>query len=419
MAVRLTETGINRALREAAEKGRCDLADVTAPGLRLRVGKTGGAAWVLACRDKTGGMRRFPLGAWPALGIADARKAAGALRLQVQAGADPIAERRRTRQQAADAKAGIGTLAALLDAYGGPRKPPGEGEPKPRVIGPGAGMKSWPDGRRQIENVFAKHLARPVASLDAVDLQATADAHPARQSASAATRYLRPILKWAAKRRMVSAGAAAIEPPATVGKRDRVLTVAELRAIVPALRDGADRYRQAMWFMLLTLARREEVCGATWGQVDVAAAEWTIPTTKNGQPHVVPLSAPALAMLRAIRPDGAAADAVVFATRSGGRLANLDRATKAVMADTGTAGWTRHDLRRTGATLLGEMGVEPHVIEAALNHTALHSQLAATYNRARYRPAVKAALDMLADRLDGIALGGAVVVPLRPAAASA
>lgn len=62
----------------------------------------------------------------------------------------------------------------------------------------------------------------------------------------------------------------------------------------------------------------------------------------------------------------------------------------------GTPGWTRRDLRRTGATLLGELGVEPHVIEAAL--TAIHSRLASTYNQARYLPAVRTALQMLADR---------------------
>jgi hypothetical protein len=61
---------------------------------------------------------------------------------------------------------------------------------------------------------------------------------------------------------------------------------------------------------------------------------------------------------------------------------------------------------------MGEAGELPHVIEAALNHTAVHSQLAATYNQARYRPEVAAALQRLADHLDGIEAGGAVVVNL-------
>ncbi len=82
------------------------------------------------------------------------------------------------------------------------------------------------------------------------------------------------------------------------------------------------------------------------------------------------------------------------------------------MHETDTSGWTRHDLRRTGATLMGENGVEPHVIEAALNHVALHSRLAATYNRARYFPAVRTALQALADQMDVLAESSAEAVRL-------
>ena len=83
------------------------------------------------------------------------------------------------------------------------------------------------------------------------------------------------------------------------------------------------------------------------------------------------------------------------------------------MEASATAGWTRHDLRRTGATMLGEMGELPDIIEAALNHVAIHSPLAATYNRSRYRPQVGMALQRLADELDKIENGGAVIVPFR------
>jgi integrase len=156
--------------------------------------------------------------------------------------------------------------------------------------------------------------------------------------------------------------------------------------------------------MLLTLARREEVCAARWRDIDLDAEEWRIPDTKNGLPHRVPLSRQAMALLRALRPGGP--EALVFRTaakRGGeGRLANWDREAKLLMAETSTAGWTRHDLRRTGATLLGELGVEPHIVEAGLNHTAIHSRLASTYNQARYLPAVRHALQRLADLLDSI-----------------
>ena len=107
-----------------------------------------------------------------------------------------------------------------------------------------------------------------------------------------------------------------------------------------------------------------------------------------------------------------AADELVFRTFAGGPISNWDRETKALQEASGTEGWTRHDLRRTGATMLGEMGELPDIIEAALNHVSIHSPLAATYNRSRYRPQVAMALQRLADALDGIEAGAAKVVPL-------
>jgi len=103
---------------------------------------------------------------------------------------------------------------------------------------------------------------------------------------------------------------------------------------------------------------------------------------------------------------------LIFATSTGAPLGNWDRETKALQEASDTQGWTRHDLRRTGATMLGEMGELPDIIEAALSHVSIRSPLAATYNRSRYRPQVAAALQRLADALDGIEAGAAKVVPL-------
>jgi hypothetical protein len=77
MTVRMTETAIQAAAKRAAESGkRLDISDATLPGLRLRLTPAGGRSWVLACRDTLGGMRRFPLGDHPAMGISEAREAA-------------------------------------------------------------------------------------------------------------------------------------------------------------------------------------------------------------------------------------------------------------------------------------------------------------------------------------------------------
>ena len=400
MRVRLTETAITAATKRAAAAGvREELADDGMRGLRLRVTPAGARTWVWGGRDQDGRARRFVLGNHPAMGISEAREAAGAMRGKVQRdGADPAADARRKRAQARDAEAGIGTLAALLDHYGAKA---------------GGNLKSWTDCRRRIGHVFAAFLAKPLATLKAEELQLAADAHPSTQSAAAAVRYIRPVLKWAAQRRYVAAGVAVLQPPATVARRDRVLSREELAALLPALSKSASPYARAIRFMLWTLARREEVGRARWRDVNLDAATWTIPATKNGQPHVVPLPKQALAFLTSIKPNDAERDTLVFGNSAGGPLVNWDREAKVIMTVSDTAGWTRHDLRRTGATMLGDMGELPDIIEAALNHVAIRSPLAATYNRSRYRPQVATALQRLADALDGIEAGGAEVIPMR------
>ena len=186
MPVRLTETAIQGAARKVATAGRMDLSDAVLPGLRLRLTAAGGRSWVLACRDTLGRMRRFPLGEYPTMGIADAREAARAMRAEVRRGADPVAERKRHRTIGRAAREGIGTLKALLDLYARQKAGP---------------LKRWTECRCRIDSVFAPFLERPVATLKAADLQMQADGWAAKHSAAAAVRYLRPVLKCAARLR--------------------------------------------------------------------------------------------------------------------------------------------------------------------------------------------------------------------------
>ena len=414
MRVAITDTAINKAKREAEESGvRRELSDAgekRESGLRLRVTPAGSASWVLGCRDREGRARRFPIGSWPDLGLSDARKLAKALYTKVrQEGADPIAERRRELARGKAARVGVGTLAAVLDLYGEKR---------------GNAQKAWGEARKRIDLIFKPLLSRPAETVTRKDFQMLADGYASQSSASYAVRSLRPALKWAAKREYVPEDVARISPPAPVNRRKHVLKDEELAALLPVLRASERPYGVAMLFMLLTLTRRQETALARWQDVDMDARTLTLLDTKNGQAHVVPLSRQAIDLLRSRLPtdgDGKAIQpdkgALIFTTSTGAALGNWDRETKALQEASGTAGWTRHDLRRTGATMLGNMGELPDIIEAALNHTSIRSPLAATYNQSRYRPQVAAALQRLADLLDGIESGGARVVPLRQATA--
>jgi integrase len=80
-----------------------------------------------------------------------------------------------------------------------------------------------------------------------------------------------------------------------------------------------------------------------------------------------------------------------------------DRAKKILDQRIGIAEWTLHDLRRTTATMMAELGVLPHVIETALNHVSGHKAgVAGVYNRSKMTDAVREALQKWADYLDEI-----------------
>jgi integrase len=389
--------------------GQVEIADGACPGLRLRLA-TSVATWVLGCRDAAGHARRFRLGEHPAMGLKEAREAARELRAKVRKGADPIAEARQQRAEArrkVDVDEGLVTLSTVMDAYG-------------RAVG--ASKRSWPRARQQIENVFGKKLARTAIEITAPELQLIVDAHPSATSAGTAVRYAKPVLKWAAKRGLMAVGIAdALEPPEGAQRvRQRVLSRDEIRAILRAAEDVTG-YGPAMRWLFLTGARLNEACLMRWSDIDQVRGLWILKQTKQDRPHTVPLPRQALDLLR--EQHRGADDGLVFINSVANRLSRWDPATKRIQAVSGTTDWHRHDIRRTVATMLGDMGTAPHVIEVVLGHAlrtssdgSVVSRIAATYNKSRYRPEHADALQKLADELDRIVAGedeGARVVRLR------
>jgi integrase len=91
----------------------------------------------------------------------------------------------------------------------------------------------------------------------------------------------------------------------TPGKRERVLTDDEIGEIWRAAGKAAASYRAIVRLLILSGQRRCEVAGMNWGELADDLATWTMPgeRTKNGAPHMVPLSAPARDLLRALLPE--------------------------------------------------------------------------------------------------------------------
>jgi integrase len=401
MRTNLTPAGIRAASRgAAASKRRAELNDPATPGLNLRITPSGRGTWTWMGRDADGRVRRFGLGHVPTISIAEARRKARKLAEEVRGGADPVRDA-RTRRKGAKNRAHCNTLSTLLALYGRQQ---------------GANIKSWADQMEpQIKRVFHSHLETTLDDLTVGALQLTVDDYPKPKSASFGVRCLMTVLRWAAAagRQYVARDLLDLKASAAKPRRDRVLSRDELARVLPALRTDVSPCAAGLKLILLTACRRGEASAARWRDVDLASGTWTLPTTKNGTEHVIPLSSQAIDLLRFLRPIDVDPATPVFASRAGKALDDWEGATERIQAASGTTDWHRHDLRRTAATTMGLLGTIPDIVEAALNHATIHSSLAATYNKARYRPEVAKALQLLADYFDGIEAGAAQVIALR------
>ena len=183
------------------------------------------------------------------------------------------------------------------------------------------------------------------------------------------------------------------------GSRERVLTQDELRTLWRSL--GNDPFSNVIRLLLLLGQRRNEIGKLTFSEIDLARKMIVLPAerAKNGRQHELPLSAQALAVLER-QPRRNTTD-FVFSKRG---FTNWDGAKQELDKRLGIAPWRLHDLRRSCATYMGELGVLPNVIENALNHISGHKAgVAGTYNRSKMSDAVREGLQRWADYIDQIA----------------
>ena len=134
---------------------------------------------------------------------------------------------------------------------------------------------------------------------------------------------------------------------------------------------------------------------------------WTIPSnrTKNRRPHVVPLPPLARKIIAEVeRLDGCK---YVFSINQRTPVSGFAKVKKRLDAKMGVPPWVLHDLRRTAATGMAELGVAPHIVELCLNHiSGAKAGVAGTYNRSVQMPERRAALELWAKRVQSLARRG-------------
>jgi len=185
--------------------------------------------------------------------------------------------------------------------------------------------------------------------------------------------------------------------------RDRVIAPEEFRTIWSAL--GDSDYADVFRILVYTAARKTEIGSLRWSEIDFDAAEIRLPgaRTKNGKPHVIPLSAPALTILKARPQNGRD-----FVFGYGKGFTGWAWAKAALDERTGPLEpWVLHDLRRFFSTNAHDkLGVPPHIVEACLGHVSgFKSGVSGVYNKATYLDERRRALEKWAAFLEGIIAG--------------
>lgn len=395
------------------DKKRARFTD--ALGLYLEVSPAGSKRWFWKTYAD-GKEGRMALGSYPTMGLADARRVRDAAKLQKSSGVDPVKARKVEKLKATN-PAGDTFKVVALEWYERQKT-------------------QWSDAHaerslRQFERDLFPWLGeRRLAEIEPVELLATLRKVEERGAVETADRGLmlaRQVWRYGVATGRVGRditgdlkGAlspyrgthfAAITDPVKLG---------DLLRAIDAYR-GGPIVRAALKLAPLLFQRPGELRGAAWAEIDLEAALWTIPAARmkrgkegkeNGDPHLVPLSTQAVAVLRDLHPLTGHGALVFPGERSHARAISENSVRTALI----TMGYTPevqtwHGFRATARTMLAErLDCDPLVIEAQLAH-AVKDANGRAYNRTQYLAHRARMMQQWADYLDRLRKG-ADVIPL-------
>lgn len=285
------------------------------------------------------------------------------------------------------------------------------------------------------EDVRKAHIQ---AILDNIRGRAT-DGRPRISMQKKTLADLRQMFGWALERDYLPTNPTAVIRKAKLGgtvERERVLSEAELIDLFDKLpRCGlADTSRLALMIQLSTASRIGETLQAYWAHVDFERRTWGIPAdiAKNGKAHTIALSDFALRQIQTLHAitgvtpwlfPNSELTAPVCSKSTTKQVGDRQRYDKPILRNRSQDAhalelpggrWVPHDLRRTAATMMVQLGVLPDVVEKCLNHTE-PNKLKRIYQRASYEVPMREAWRLLGERLDLLANKPANVVMLRAA----
>lgn len=388
--MKLTKAAIG-ALELPAGKTDALFWDDDMPGFGVRIRSGGKRTFIVQYRVGKQ-QRRLTLGRVEALDLSEARRAARAALGKAGLGEDTQATKAAARQ------ARRLLFSKLVERFLERQKPrlrPKSYSETERYLQ--TALRSLND--QQVDAISRADVAEKLAAIAKASGPVAADR--ARAAASS-------MFTWAMREGLAEANPVSMtNKHSEANGKERTLTDAELALMWRHCRE--DDYGRIVRLLVLTGSRREEVAGMTWDEIDDGASLWTLPgaRAKNRRAHEVPLSTEALAIIAKVekRKDRNLQDRGLLFGRREGPFSGWSVAKKSLDARIAEhcekegikppAPWTLHDVRRTVATRMADLGIaQPHVVEAVLNHISGHKAgVAGVYNRATYREEKRQALE--------------------------
>jgi integrase len=377
--VKLTDSAISK-LRLPPGKDEIITFDSDLSGLGVRLRASGSKTWVF--QYKLGSQhRRITLGKFPALHPTQARKTAAKLHAEVKLGNDPAAIKAAKQGRAAE------TVGAILKTYLTRRR----GQIRDSSLA-------------EIERHLQRNLA-PLhgARLDQLDRRTIAaqlarlthEAGPIQANRTRAS--LSKFLNWCLAEGLTESNAALHTNKNPEKSRDRVLSDQELREIWFALDDDGD-YSAILKMLILTAQRASEIADLRWSEINLDRDIIVLPSirTKNHRVHIVPITTSVRAILEA-RPRREGRDFVFGVGERG--FSGWSKSKVRLDSVLNIGPFVVHDIRRSVATHMSEIGIPPFHVEAVLNHVSGTSSVAKIYNRNTFEGEKTQALTRWAEHL--------------------
>lgn len=394
MAARLTDISVKNARPGSTRR---EIPDGGCKGLYLVIQPSGKRSWAVRYRHK-GKPRKLTLDGFPPL--ATARKLAMAAMENPEH--DPAAEKRAKKAAQKDEAQSKRDLfpeivETYLKHYAEGRATRKNAKPKPRTV---AETKRLLDQLTTPE-VWGTKRIQDIAKRDVIELLDGIVDRGAPYVANRTYAAISPLFAWAARRDIIDVSPV-VWNKAAEEARERHLSADEVKLFWQATEALGHPFKAIFRLLLLTGQRKSEVTEMTDDELDLDKRLWTIGAdrTKNRREHVIPLSDPVLAILKAA-PRIENDRGLIFTTNgetppSGfTKPVELCRAKMNELAGETLPRWSLHDLRRTVSTMMNdELAIDPHIVEAVLNHVSgSRAGVAGTYNRAGYLKQKQSALE--------------------------